>query len=572
MSAVRNVSLVRESSSPAVYLVVGDKKFWVESPAEMSVLGFEWGKVRVVSDHSLDHLTERRLNAPPRVRPSEVFFDCGNDYDSIDGKHYFNCKESACIVHREVLVAGWLVNAAETGPAAAAWVNVQPQGVEDVHYHLKLDPVFLDRVYGPGGLSRSLETAMCPANPPTVPIAFADTAPASPGGPRRVRFNSWSMFGFGDGTVLKVELNAWHVQFTGGLFARHFEGRGPQPAFWVNPLSEERNAFFPFDPRDPEGSGRPLAIGDYVLMRGCLWQDGPHGPTDPDGICWNLGGTANHGWLELHPPDWIVRVAGPAPNARVTTAGIRGCLRLGDAQVTDSLTITPDFPPSSAAGRLRLRRWEGLVDGRFTQSAPLVSVNPQPDRVDISVPITGSPARFKATWLATWSETDSRDRSWVDDSVPAGAQLFVDGEGWNWVSADPEPFTGTAAHRSGLLDGMHQHYFIDPATPLTVSGASVLFAMVYLDPDNPPDEVMLQWRSTDWLHRAYWGDDLIGWGTPSSSERRPMGRLPFSGEWVRLEVTAKSVGLGSTITKITGMAFTLYNGRATWDYAGVRPS
>ena len=180
MSAVRNVSLVRESSSPAVYLVVGDKKFWVESPAEMSVLGFEWGKVRVVSDHSLDHLTERRLNAPPRVRPSEVFFDCGNDYDSIDGKHYFNCKESACIVHREVLVAGWLVNAAETGPAAAAWVNVQPQGVEDVHYHLKLDPVFLDRVYGPGGLSRSLETAMCPANPPTVPIAFADTAPAEP--------------------------------------------------------------------------------------------------------------------------------------------------------------------------------------------------------------------------------------------------------------------------------------------------------------------------------------------------------------------------------------------------------
>ena len=51
-----------------------------------------------------------------------------------------------------------------------------------------------------------------------------------------------------------------------------------------------------------------------------------------------------------------------------------------------------------------------------------------------------------------------------------------------------------------------------------------------------------------------------------------MGRLPFTGEWVPLEVPAQSVGLGSTITTITGMAFTLCNGRATWDYAGIRTS
>jgi hypothetical protein len=91
--------------------------------------------------------------------------------------------------------------------------------------------------------------------------------------------------------------------------------------------------------------------------------------------------------------------------------------------------------------------------------------------------------------------------------------------------------------------------------------------MVYLDPDNPPDEVMLQWRTTDWLHRAYWGSDLIGWGAPGTTERRSMGRLPFAGEWVRLEVPASAVGLeGKTVN---GMAFTLWNGRATWDYSGV---
>ena len=45
-----------------------------------------------------------------------------------------------------------------------------------------------------------------------------------------------------------------------------------------------------------------------------------------------------------------------------------------------------------------------------------------------------------------------------------------------------------------------------------------------------------------------------------------MGALPAAGQWVRLEVPAALVGLeGRTLS---GMAFTLYGGRATWDYAG----
>jgi hypothetical protein len=45
-----------------------------------------------------------------------------------------------------------------------------------------------------------------------------------------------------------------------------------------------------------------------------------------------------------------------------------------------------------------------------------------------------------------------------------------------------------------------------------------------------------------------------------------MGVLPATGQWVRLSVPAVQVGLeGSTID---GMAYTLYGGRATWDYAG----
>jgi hypothetical protein len=45
-----------------------------------------------------------------------------------------------------------------------------------------------------------------------------------------------------------------------------------------------------------------------------------------------------------------------------------------------------------------------------------------------------------------------------------------------------------------------------------------------------------------------------------------MGALPAAGQWVKLAIPASAVGLeGSTLT---GMGFTLYGGRATWDNAG----
>jgi hypothetical protein len=45
-----------------------------------------------------------------------------------------------------------------------------------------------------------------------------------------------------------------------------------------------------------------------------------------------------------------------------------------------------------------------------------------------------------------------------------------------------------------------------------------------------------------------------------------MGALPPAGQWLQLKVPASQVNLeGSTIN---GMAFTLYNGGATWDAAG----
>ena len=166
---------------------------------------------------------------------------------------------------------------------------------------------------------------------------------------------------------------------------------------------------------------------------------------------------------------------------------------------------------------------------------------------------------------ATWDYA-GRYKVWVDDAVPAGATATGTNEGWNWVSSNPTPFGGTLAHQSALASGVHQHYFTGASSTLAVGAADTLFAYVYLDAANPPSEVMLQWNAGTWEHRAYWGANLIPWGTDGTPSRRNMGPLPPAGQWVRLSVPAAQVGLaGSTVN---GIAFTLYNGRATWDFAG----
>lgn len=158
------------------------------------------------------------------------------------------------------------------------------------------------------------------------------------------------------------------------------------------------------------------------------------------------------------------------------------------------------------------------------------------------------------------------DTVWVEDAVPAGSILGGDGEGWNWIATNPAPSSGNLAHQSALVAGQHQHYFFGASSTLAVGVGESLFAYIYLDPANPPSQVMLQWNDGSWEHRAYWGANQINWGSPGTASRRYIGPLPAAGQWVRLQVPASQVGLEGRI--LNGMAFTLYNGRATFDRAG----
>jgi hypothetical protein len=154
---------------------------------------------------------------------------------------------------------------------------------------------------------------------------------------------------------------------------------------------------------------------------------------------------------------------------------------------------------------------------------------------------------------------------WIDDALPGGSKPVK----WKWVYAgDKEPFAGRASHT--MAGGKpkpdepahQQHLFI--GGKLRVNPTDTLFAHVFIDPADPPKELMIQWHGGgNWNRRAGWGEDLIQF-TP----RNKIGPLPKAGEWVRLEVPAAAVGITAPIA-IDGMAFDQWGGTVHWDKAGV---
>src|SRR5260370_19380157 len=167
-------------------------------------------------------------------------------------------------------------------------------------------------------------------------------------------------------------------------------------------------------------------------------------------------------------------------------------------------------------------------------------------------------------------EAAASDFVWIDDGLPAGAKEVIGGGvnvPWKFVVKPAPVYSGAKAVK--LSANNLQQLVLEGANPgLRVGAGDKLFAYVYLDAAKPPKEIMLQWHSSGWLHRAYWGENVIPWGADNSSQRLPMGKLPPTGQWVRLEVEASKVGIQPNMV-ITGWAFTQHGGTAYWDRGGL---
>jgi len=163
------------------------------------------------------------------------------------------------------------------------------------------------------------------------------------------------------------------------------------------------------------------------------------------------------------------------------------------------------------------------------------------------------------------------DRVWIDDDWPTGANVAVNAgnQPHKWVTAaEGKVLSGQRAIERGG-DGLHQVFFDQSSQPLTIGAGDRLFAYVFLDPARLPKALMIQWHTGTWDRRANWGDaDAIPYGAKDTTEKLLLGALPKAGEWVRLEVEAAKLGLKPG-TKITGLAFTQFDGTGWWDKAGL---
>jgi len=158
-----------------------------------------------------------------------------------------------------------------------------------------------------------------------------------------------------------------------------------------------------------------------------------------------------------------------------------------------------------------------------------------------------------------------QEQVWFEDAFPEGEQVRSSGHPLTFVEA-PVASGKLALKRGG--EAMAQDYYQAGAALLEVPASPRFFVHVYLDPADPPEEVMIQFHSDQWKHRALWGEDIIEFGAKGTTERFVAGKLPAPGAWAKLEVDGASMGLAPG-TKLAGFAFTVHGGTAYFDKMGV---
>ena len=161
-----------------------------------------------------------------------------------------------------------------------------------------------------------------------------------------------------------------------------------------------------------------------------------------------------------------------------------------------------------------------------------------------------------------------KETLWFEDGFPKG-KLQVNGPPLKFVTKKEGPvFSGKRAITRTAKNATGQDVFSE-GVPLTIPKGGTFFVHCYLDPENPPEAVMVQFYVGGWKHRVVWGaHEKIGWGKTNTHERVDMGPLPEKGKWVRLEFPAAKVGLNPG-HKVTGYAFTQFSGKMGWDHFGI---
>jgi hypothetical protein len=157
---------------------------------------------------------------------------------------------------------------------------------------------------------------------------------------------------------------------------------------------------------------------------------------------------------------------------------------------------------------------------------------------------------------------------WFEDSFPEGVKVETAGGPTTFVNKEAGPvFSGDRALKRTAKD-LAQDFFTGGAG-FDIPPNGKLSAYCYIDPEDAPKAVMLQFYVGGWNHRAVWGlEGAIPLGKVRTPENVLVGALPKTGEWVKLEVAAEKLGLKPGM-KVTGYAFTQFGGTVYWDQLSI---
>lgn len=153
---------------------------------------------------------------------------------------------------------------------------------------------------------------------------------------------------------------------------------------------------------------------------------------------------------------------------------------------------------------------------------------------------------------------------WFEDSFPHGVNAQFSGEPTKLITQVDGPVSSGTHALKRKAQGVAQDFFTDGAS-FEIPANGKLSVQCFIDPEDQPKAVMLQFHVGGWNHRAVWGEEgAIPFGKVRTPERVTLGALPKAGEWVKLEFPADKLGLKPGM-KVTGYAFTQFGGTVTWD-------
>ncbi len=165
-------------------------------------------------------------------------------------------------------------------------------------------------------------------------------------------------------------------------------------------------------------------------------------------------------------------------------------------------------------------------------------------------------------------EPEETETVWFEDGFPPGVVPQNSGGPLKLINAAAGPVFSGDKSLQRTATGLAQDFYSGGAE-FFVPAAGKVIVHCYLEPENPPEAIMIQFHTDGWKHRAVWGDaEKIPFGKIDTPEKVFLGELPAPGQWVRLEVSADTLGLKAG-QKVTGYAFTQFAGTVAWDRLAV---